>query len=207
MPLSKGEDCSGPRDCGVFKLDVKGDGVDNIRPVFEAPEAKGVRESQKKHHKGRPPEEQHEGNVAIPANKSVPLGTQLKCLYTNACNIGNKQEELEMCAHLQGYDLIGITETWWDGSYDWSVGMESDRLFRKDRLGVWGGGVALYVNDQLKCVELYLGMDEDLKESLWVRIKGSAGAGDVTVCYRGLQGSATEQQIRVTGRMRPSTDR
>jgi len=38
-------------------------------------------------------------------------------------------------AHLQGYDLTGITETWWDGSYDWSVGMEESRLFKKDSQG------------------------------------------------------------------------
>ena len=49
--------------------------------------------------------------------------------------MGNKQEELEACACLQGYDLIGITETQWDDSYDWSVGMEGYRLFRKDRQG------------------------------------------------------------------------
>ena len=49
--------------------------------------------------------------------------------------MGKKQEELEACAHLQGYDLIGLTETWWDGSCDWSVGMEGYRLFRKDRQG------------------------------------------------------------------------
>ena len=49
--------------------------------------------------------------------------------------MGNKQEELEMCACLQGYDFIGITEMWWDGSYDWSIGMEGYRLFRKDRQG------------------------------------------------------------------------
>ncbi|GAB0210230.1 hypothetical protein GRJ2_003488800 [Grus japonensis] len=93
----------------------------------------------------------------------------------------NKQEELEICAHLQGYDLIGITETWWDGSYDWSVGMEGYRLFRKDRQGRRGGDVDLYVNDQLECMELHLGMDEEPTESLWVRIKVRAGTGDIVV--------------------------
>ncbi|GAB0204803.1 hypothetical protein GRJ2_002945900 [Grus japonensis] len=64
--------------------------------------------------------------------------------------------------------------------------MEGYRLFRKDRQGRRGGGVALYVNDQLECMELHLGMDEELTESLWVRIKGSTGAGDIIagVCYR-----------------------
>ncbi|GAB0190262.1 hypothetical protein GRJ2_001491500 [Grus japonensis] len=123
---------------------------------------------------------------ATPANESASMGAQLKCLYANAWSMENKQEELETCVHLQGYDLIGITERWWDSSYDWSVGTEGYRLFRKDRQGRQGGGVALYINDQLECMELHLGMDEELTESLWVRIKGSAGAGDVIagVCYR-----------------------
>ncbi|GAB0179991.1 hypothetical protein GRJ2_000464400 [Grus japonensis] len=100
--------------------------------------------------------------------------------------MGNKQGELETCVCLQGYDLIGITETWWDSSCDWSVGMEGYRLFRKDRQGRRGGGITLYVNDQLECMELHLGMDEEPTESLWVRIKGRAGAGDIIagVCYR-----------------------
>ncbi|PKU41605.1 glycerol kinase [Limosa lapponica baueri] len=81
-----------------------------------------------------------------------------------------------MCARLQVYDLIGITETWWDGSYDWSVGMERYRLFRKGRLGRQGRFVALCVNDQLECVELHLGMNEEPMESLWIKTKGNTGA-------------------------------
>ncbi|GAB0182398.1 hypothetical protein GRJ2_000705100 [Grus japonensis] len=98
---------------------------------------------------------------ATPANKSASSGAQLKCLYANAWSMGNEQEELETCVCLQGYDIIGITETWWDSSYDWSVGMEGYRLFRKDRQGRQGGGIALYVNDQLECMELHLGMEEE----------------------------------------------
>jgi len=98
----------------------------------------------------------------------------------------NKQEELETCAQVQGYDLIVIMETWWDDFCDWSIGTEGYRLFRKDRQGRQGGGVTLCVNDQLKCMELHLEVDEDLTESLWVRIKGRAGTGEIIVgvCYR-----------------------
>ncbi|GAB0205823.1 hypothetical protein GRJ2_003047900 [Grus japonensis] len=126
------------------------------------------------------------GIPAAVAHQSASSGAQLKCLYTNAWSMGNEQEDLDTCAYLQGYDLIGIMETWWDGSYDWSVGMEGYRLFRKDRQGRGGGGVTLYVNDQLECMELHLGMDEEPTESLWVRIKGSTGTGDIIagVCYR-----------------------
>jgi len=47
--------------------------------------------------------------------------------------MGIKQEELETSARLQGYDLIGIMEMWWDDSYDSSVAMEGYRPFRNDR--------------------------------------------------------------------------
>lgn len=42
------------------------------------------------------------------SEESACLGVSLKCLYTNACSMGSKQEELEICVQLQGYDLIGI---------------------------------------------------------------------------------------------------
>jgi len=64
--------------------------------------------------------------------------------------------------------------------------MEGYRPFRKDRQRTQGGSVSLCENDQLECMELYLGMDEEPTESLWVRIKGRAGTDDiiVRVCYR-----------------------
>ena len=79
--------------------------------------------------------------------------------------------------------------------------MEGHRLFRKDRQGRGGGGVTLYVSDQLECMELHLGMDEEPTESLWVRIKGRAGTGDIIVgvCYR--------PPTRKTKLMKPSIDR
>ena len=57
-----------------------------------------------------------------------------------------------------------------DGSHDWSAGMEGCRFFREDRQGRYRGGIALYVSKQLECMELCLGMDEKLTESLWVWI-------------------------------------
>ena len=100
--------------------------------------------------------------------------------HANTHSVGNKQEKLETCARLQVYDLIGVMEMWWDGSHDWSTGMEQYRLFRKDRQRRRGGGVILCVNDQLEGMELCLVLGEELTESLWVRIKGRAGTGDIT---------------------------
>lgn len=49
---------------------------------------------------------------------------QLRCLYTNARNIWDKQVELEVLIQDQNYDLIGITEPWWDNSHDWNKNMK-----------------------------------------------------------------------------------
>lgn len=77
-------------------------------------------------------------------------------------------------------------ETWWDGSYDWSVAMEGYRLFWKDRLGRWGGVICM--GEQKECMELCLEVDEEPDENLWVKIKGTDWKSDVIVgvCYRPL---------------------
>ena len=69
----------------------------------------------------------------------------------------------------------------WDNSHDWHAVIDGYRLFRKDRPTRRGGGVALYVREQLECIELGLGANEERVESLWVRIKGQAHKGDITV--------------------------
>ncbi|PKU35454.1 dtw domain-containing protein 2 [Limosa lapponica baueri] len=59
-------------------------------------------------------------------------------------------------------------------------------LFWKDRLGRRGAGVALYVRDQLECMEFCLGMDDEPTESLRVKIKEQTNMDDIVVgiCYR-----------------------
>lgn len=69
------------------------------------------------------------------------------------------------CVQLQGYDFTGIREMWWDGSCGWTVAMEGYRLFRKDRLGRRGRRVALYMTEQLECMEFCLEMDDEAEGS------------------------------------------
>jgi len=38
-------------------------------------------------------------------------GAQLKCIYTSAGSMNNKQEELGAIAQQANYDLVAITET------------------------------------------------------------------------------------------------
>lgn len=51
----------------------------------------------------------------------------------------------------------------------------SYRPLRKLRLGRQGGRVALYGTEQVECMELCLGMDEEPIDSLWMRIKERQG--------------------------------
>jgi len=51
------------------------------------------------------------GSFCTTPGKPACSITSLKCLYTNACSMGNKEEELEICVWLQDHDLIAITET------------------------------------------------------------------------------------------------
>jgi len=100
-----------------------------------------------------------EHRLGVPGS-GVRLTAQLRCVYTNTHSMGNKQEELEAIIQQDGYDLVAITETWWDNLHDWHAVMDGYRLFRKDRPTRRGGGVALYVREQLECIELCLGADE-----------------------------------------------
>ena len=81
------------------------------------------------------------GNIYTAPGSTEGSGAYLKCLYTNAHSMRNKQDELEALVSSQNYDIIGISETWWKESHNWSAGMEGYRLFRRDRQGRRGRGV------------------------------------------------------------------
>ncbi|CAM5177685.1 unnamed protein product [Eretmochelys imbricata] len=63
--------------------------------------------------------------------------------------------------------------------------MDGYKLFRKDRQGRKGGGVALYVREQYDCSELKYETAEK-PESLWIKFRSVSNKGDVVVgvCYR-----------------------
>mgnify|MGYP001853842016 FL=1 len=94
---------------------------------------------------------------------------QLEYIYTTALSMGNKQVELEATVQQANYDLVAITGTWWDHSHDWTAAMEAYKLFRMDRKGRRGGGMALS-RDCFDVVELKV-------KSLWVRIRERAKQG------------------------------
>lgn len=85
-----------------------------------------------------------EYSPAISKDKN-PKASHLKCMYTNACSLGNKQEETELRAQSEICVVIGTTEMWWENSHDWKTTMDGYKLFQKDRKGRRGVGILLYV--------------------------------------------------------------
>jgi len=113
----------------------------------------------------------HSRSSCTPPGEPACSSSSLICLYTDARSMGNKQEELEICVQSKGHDLIAITETRWDSSHDWHAVTDGYTLFRKDRPTRRGGEVALYVREQLECIELCLGADEQGVEISWFELR------------------------------------
>lgn len=61
--------------------------------------------------------------------------------------------------------------------HTWNIVMDGCVFFREERSEKQGGGVAFHVREQLECIKLYSGTDEQV-DSLWVRVKGQANMGD-----------------------------
>lgn len=87
------------------------------------------------------------------SKKGMWLTAQLKCFYTYVCSMGNKQEELETAAQMENHDQIAITEIWWDELHDQSAMIDGYKLFRRDRQGRRGGGVAVYAKTRIDCMK------------------------------------------------------
>lgn len=100
--------------------------------------------------------------------------------------MGNRQKQLEVTTLLENCDLVAITETWWDKSHEWSATMDGYGLFRKDRAGKRGRGVALCIKRWIEHEELPLKNSHEQAESLWVKIRDRGDKGNLVagVCCR-----------------------
>ena len=96
----------------------------------------------------------------------------------------NKMSELRERVIVEDYELTGITETWATESVnDAELSMEGYNMFRKDR-GTRGGGLILYIKNNLRAR-----INEDLTnsefaESLWCDVEADRQRALIGLCYR-----------------------
>lgn len=99
------------------------------------------------------------------------------------------------CWNLQGllenHNVVAITETWWNDSYDWSVPVDCYELFRRDRRGRRGRSVAIYIMNTIEPEDLSLKYSHEQVKSLWVMVRdlGSKGSLVISVYYSVTQSS------------------
>ena len=86
---------------------------------------------------------------------SIPLVVvvdSISCLYTNCRSVVNKFAELANMISESGPNVVCLTETWLTHeTEDSCFSLPSYHIFRKDRLGGRGGGVAILVHSDLIC--------------------------------------------------------
>ena len=98
---------------------------------------------------------------------------------------------LESTGLLENHNVVAITETWWNDSYDWSVPVDCYELFRRDRRGRRGGSVAIYIMNAIEPEDLSLKYSHEQVKSLWVMVRdlGSKGSLVISVYYSVTQSS------------------
>ena len=93
-------------------------------------------------------------------------------MVLNARSIFNKVDELK--AHIDNYksDILFVTETWLTESIpNEAVNISGFNIFRKDRTIARGGGVAIYIKDDIP-VKTRFDLNSSLTiECLWITIR------------------------------------
>ena len=92
-------------------------------------------------------------------------------LLTNANHLMNKLDELHILTSSHMPDIIAITESWLSEAVpDNAVSLNNYVVFRKDRINKQGGGVVLYVRDNILC-SLLPGVNDSDFEIIWVKLR------------------------------------
>jgi hypothetical protein len=107
--------------------------------------------------------------------RNTVLGTNhlnyLDCFYTNATSLANKWDEFKLVLEYHNKPhIVMVSETWFNIRTLKEV--NGYQLFAKDREQIRGGGVAIYVRNDLTCNELNLGTirNGEQVEQIWCSV-------------------------------------
>ena len=120
--------------------------------------------------------------------KGIQGGTskeEIKCVCLNARSIINKENESNIMVDDIKPHIIRITESWANnGITDAELGLEGYVMFRKDRLGIRGGGVLLYIKETIPAYEVQLQEEADCNEAIWCKLVTGHTTVTIGVVYR-----------------------
>jgi ribonuclease P/MRP protein subunit RPP40 len=114
--------------------------------------------------------------------------SKLKCICMNARSVVNKIKELKLLVEEENVDVVAITETWLNETItDEEMNISGFVLFRRDRndpIKRRGGGVAMYIKNELNPVYNCELSEDSFSESLWCNIICENENTLLGVCYR-----------------------
>ena len=120
---------------------------------------------------------------------------KLNCFYANARSVVNKLEELELYVHEEKPHIIGITETWGNTKIENSeISFDGYQTFRKDRKDRIGGGVLLYIRNDIKAVRREI-FEHIEAETIWCEIFIGGEGTLIGVSYRSPTSSVEEDKM------------
>ena len=112
-------------------------------------------------------------NLKLKCNVKIETdanNNKLNCFYANTRSVVNKMEELELYVHEEKPHIIAITETWGNSKIENSeISFEGYQTFRKDRKDRIGGGVLLYIRNDIKDVRREI-FEHIGVETIWCEI-------------------------------------
>ncbi|CAB4033726.1 Hypothetical predicted protein [Paramuricea clavata] len=130
----------------------------------------------------------------VARDNNFPLPT---LLVANVRSIINKIDELELVAQINQVEVICITESWLNTSVvDSMISLSNFIQFRNDRTYSCGGGVSIYIKEEIYCRRLEHFEDSAI-ESLWLllrpkRLPRSISALLLAVIYHTTSSGANE---------------
>ncbi|CAF1149017.1 unnamed protein product [Brachionus calyciflorus] len=93
--------------------------------------------------------------------------TKLSCLYFNATSLVNKMSEFKTTLCTLDPEIVVVSETWF--KEDSLMEVENYTLYKKVRNSGNGGGVAIYIKNSIKSIEI-ASLRTQLGEQVWCSI-------------------------------------
>jgi Endonuclease-reverse transcriptase len=111
--------------------------------------------------------------------------TGLKVICLNARSVLNKKSELQLLVEDEKPDVLAITESWAHKLVnDAELSIAGYQMFRRDRVDKMGGGVLLYILNNIEAKERAISKINNFKEFLCCDLMLAESKLTLLLCYR-----------------------